>query len=151
MVYAQPRICPGEWDAQTFLIFWDTNGSPNLNQATKPSDSRQKKRTCWIVDFAAPAVHIVKLKESKKKDKYLNVARELKKLWNMKVTVIPIAIGALGTVTKGLIQGLEDLEIRRRLETIQTTVLLRVAKILRRVLKIWGDLLSLKLQWETIG
>ena len=30
----------------------------------------------------------------------------------MKVTVVPIVIGALGTVTKGLIQGLEDLKIR---------------------------------------
>ena len=31
----------------------------------------------------------------------------------MKVTVIPIAIGAFGRVTKGLVQRLEDLEIRR--------------------------------------
>ena len=60
----------------------------------------------------------VKLKGSEKKYKYLDLARELKKLWNMKVTVIPIEIGALGTITKGLIQGLEDLEIRGRVETI---------------------------------
>ncbi len=33
------------------------------------------------------------------KDKYLDLARELKKLWNMKVTIIPIVIGAFGTVT----------------------------------------------------
>ena len=39
----------------------------------------------------------------------------------MKVTVEPIVIGTLGTVTKGLVQGLEDLEITRRVETIQTT------------------------------
>ena len=38
---------------------------------------------------------------------------------------IPIVIGALGTVTKGLIKGLKDLEIRGRAETIQTTALLR--------------------------
>ena len=34
----------------------------------------------------------------------------------MKVTIIPIVIDALGTVTKELVQGLEDLEIRRRVE-----------------------------------
>ena len=51
-----------------------------------------------------------------------------------------IVIGALGTVTKGLIKGLEDLEIRGRVETIQTTALLRSARILRRVLETWGDL-----------
>ena len=53
----------------------------------------------------------------------------------MKVTIIPIVIGALGTFTQGLLKGLEDLEMRGRLETIQTTILLRMARILRRVLE----------------
>ena len=35
----------------------------------------------------------------------------------MKVTVIPIVFGKLGTVTKGLVQGLEGLEIRGQMET----------------------------------
>ena len=83
-----------------------------------------------------------------KKDKYL--ARELKKLWNMKMTIEPIGIGAFGTITKGLLKGLEDLEVGGRVETIQMTALLRMARILRRVLEIWEDLLSLTLQWKTI-
>ena len=53
----------------------------------------------------------------------------------MKVTVIPIIIGVLGTVTKGLMQPLEDLEIGRRVETVQTLALLRSTRILRRVLE----------------
>ena len=57
------------------------------------------KRICKIVDFAVPADHRIKLKESEKKDKYLDLAREFKKLWNMKVTIVPIVIGALGTET----------------------------------------------------
>ena len=44
------------------------------------------------------------MKECEKKDKYLDLARELKKLWNMKVTIISIVIGAFGTVTKGLLK-----------------------------------------------
>ena len=64
---------------------------------------------------------------------YLDLARRLKKLWNMKVTIILIVIGAFGTVTKGLQKGLEDLEVGGRVETIQTTVLLKTARILRRV------------------
>ena len=68
------------------LGFWDTNGSLNLGQTTRPSDCQQltKVRTCRIVDFAIPADHMVKLKENEKRDKYLNLARELKKLWNMR-------------------------------------------------------------------
>ena len=63
----------------------------------------------------------IKLKECEKKDKYLDLARELKKLWNMQVTIIPIVIGAFETVTKGLLKGLEDLEVGGKVETIQTT------------------------------
>ena len=113
---------------------YNTNGSPNLGQKTRPySNQQQKKRTCKIVDFAVLADHRIKLKQCEKKDKYLNLARELKKLWNMKVTIVPIVIGAFGTVTKGLLNGLEDLEVGGRVETIQTTALLRMARILRRV------------------
>ena len=57
-------------------------------------------------------------------------------MWNMQETIIPIVIGAFGTVTQGLLKGLEDLEVGGRVETIQTTALLRMARILRRVLQI---------------
>ena len=87
------------------------------------------------MDFAVPADHRVKLKENEKIDKYLDLDRELKKLWNMKVKVIPTVVGALGTVPKGLEKGLESLEIRGRIETIQNTALLQSARILRRVLE----------------
>ena len=49
----------------------------------------KKKRICKIVDFAVPADHRIKLKECEKKDKYLDFARGLKKLWNMQGTIIP--------------------------------------------------------------
>ena len=39
----------------------------------------------------------------------------------MKVTIILIVIGAFGTESKGLLKGLEDLEVGGRVETIQTT------------------------------
>ena len=42
-VYVQPRISPTKWDAQTSLGFWDTNGSSNLGQTTRPTKSRQQK------------------------------------------------------------------------------------------------------------
>ena len=112
---------------------------------------KKKKRPCRIVDFAVPADHRGKLKEYEKRGKYLDLARELKKLWNMKVTIIQTVIGALGTVIKGLVQGLEDLEITGRVDTIQATVLLRSARIPRRVLETWGDLFNFKLPWETIN
>ena len=91
------------------------------NQLTLMGKTVMKKKN----NNNVPADHRINLKESEKKDKYLDLARELKKLWNMKVTVIPFVVGAFGIVTKGQEQGLEDMEIRGRGETIQTTALLR--------------------------
>ena len=53
----------------------------------------------------------------------------------MKVTVIAIVIGVLRTILKGLVKGLEDLEIRGQVEAIQTIALLRSSRILRRVME----------------
>ena len=70
----------------------------------------KKKRNCQVVDFAVPGDHRIKPKECEKKDNYLDPARELKKLRIMKVSIVPIVIGAFGTITKGLLKGLEVLE-----------------------------------------
>ena len=67
----------------------------------------------------------------------------------MKVTVMPIVVDELGIIPKGLVKGLEDMEIRGQAESIQTTALLKSARILGRLQETWGDLLSLKLQLKT--
>ena len=51
------------------------------------------------------------IKECEKIDKYLDLARELKELWNMKVTMILIVVEALGMVLKRLERGLESLDV----------------------------------------
>ena len=99
MVYVQPRICPGKWDAQNLQTDHIISArQPNLLRINK------KKRTYRIVDLVVLADLKIKLIANEKRDKYLDFARELNKQWNMKVTVIPIVIGVLGTVTKGLTQ-----------------------------------------------
>ena len=89
-------------------ILWDFDiHTDHLTSARRPDliiINKKKKKTCKIVDFAVPADHRIKLKECEKQDKYLDFARELKNLWNMQVTIIPIVIGAFGTVTKGLLR-----------------------------------------------
>ena len=122
----------------THELLWEFNIHTDHLISTRRSDLiiiNKKKRTCKIVDFAVPADHRIKLKETEKKDKYLDLARELKKLWNMKVTIIQIVIGAFGTVTKGLRKGLEDSKVGGRVETIQTTTLSITDRILRIVLE----------------
>ena len=88
------------------------------------------------MDFSVLADHRVKLKENEKKDKYQDLVRELKKK-NMEYQ-------SDGDINcnwcswyshQRLIKGLEDSEIIVRVETIHTTALVRMARILRYVLE----------------
>ena len=55
-----------------------------------------------ITDFAIPYDTRVDDKKVEKIETYLDLARELKKVWNIKVTMVPLVVGALGTPTKAL-------------------------------------------------
>ena len=70
------------------------------------------------MDFVVPADHRVKLKESEMKDKYRDLAWELKKSVEHELDGDTNCNWCFGTVTTGLIKGLEDMEIRGRIETI---------------------------------
>ena len=85
---------PNLWDFDMHTDYLISAKRPDLIIINK------KRELAKLWTIAVPADHRIKLKESEKKDKYLVLARELKKLWNMKVTIIPIVVGALGTVTK---------------------------------------------------
>ena len=93
----------------TRKLLWDFDiKTDNLISVRRPDliiINNKKKKICKIVDFAVPADHRIKLKECEKRDRYHDLARELKKkLWNMKVTIIPIVISAFGTLRKGLLK-----------------------------------------------
>ena len=103
----------------------------------------KKKRNFHLVNFRILADHRVKIKENEKLDKYLDLARELKKLWNMKITVMQMIAGSQGTVFQGLEKRPAEFEIRGRIESNLTTILLRSARILRKVLETKIDSLSL--------
>ena len=68
------------------------------------------KKSCHLVDLADPVNHRAKIKDCKKICKYVNLVKVLKKV---KMPVMPIIIGALGTITKNIENGLVELEIRK--------------------------------------
>ena len=75
----------------THQVLWDFHiQTDHLISARRPDliIINRKKKICQTVDFAVSTDHRIKLKECENRDKYL--ARELKKLWNMKVTIIEI-------------------------------------------------------------
>ena len=58
------------------------------------SNQQKKKRTCKCVGFCCTAWPHNKTERKWKMDECFDLARELKKLWNMKVMIVPIVIGA---------------------------------------------------------
>ena len=103
-------------DTRKFLGGFDIQ-TDHLILARRPDliiINNSKRKSAKLSTLSIPADPRVKLKECEKGDKYFDLARELKKLWNMKVIIILIVIGVSGTVTKGLLKGMEDLEVGGR-------------------------------------
>ena len=92
----------------------NSQGVNNNNQTSTINHSQQqKKRKKKKENLANSGLFCFgwsqdKTVGSEKRDKYIDIAWELKKLWKMKLTVITIVTGALSPVTIGLIKGLED-------------------------------------------
>ena len=79
-----------------------------------------------------------KSKKEKKRHKDLEIARELRKLWNMSVTVIPFMIGTLGTVPRLSERRLEKLEISPKVRCVYYTYELNINFFSDRVLSYLG-------------
>ena len=81
-------------------ILWDfVIQTDHLIPARRPNlVIMNKKKKLPNGGFAILADYRVKIKENEKRNTYLDLAREQKMLWNMKVTVIPVIIGALRTI-----------------------------------------------------
>ena len=97
-----------------------------------------KLKKLWtFVDFSVPWDANVKNKEDDKVDRYSVLAGGVRRLHHVKTKVIPIVIGALGTVPKRLPKYLEDLGIAEDvIGCLQTTALLGTQRILRSVMSI---------------
>ena len=54
----------------------------------------KKERSCKIIDFAIPGDSRIEEKEKDKIGKYQDLGRELQKIWNVKVKIIPLVVGS---------------------------------------------------------
>ena len=54
----------------------------------------------------------IALKEIEKKIKYKELELEIQRIWHMKTIVIPVVVGALGTVKKGMVENIKQVSER---------------------------------------
>ena len=84
----------------------------------------KKERSCKIIDFAIPGDGRIEEKEKDKIEKYQDLGRELHKIWNVKVKIIPLVVGSLGAMPKEFGNRLKRIGITAGTAQVQKTVLL---------------------------
>jgi hypothetical protein len=94
------------------------------------------EETCILIDADISGDR----KVIKKEDNYILKYRpkdlivEIQRMWNVKTEVIPVIIGATGTISKSLIKYLSNIPGKHKMKELRETVILRTAHMIRKVL-----------------
>ena len=124
---------------ENYKILWDFSiQTDHVLEARRPDLVLvdKKKRSCKIIDVAVPGDRRIEKKEKDKIEKYQDLGRELQKIWNVKVKIIPLVVGSLGAIPKQFGNRLKQIGITVGTAQVQKTVLLGTTRILRKVLEI---------------
>jgi hypothetical protein len=92
------------------------------------------KRTCMLIDVAISEDRNVIRKEAEKILQYKNLTIEIQRMWNVKTKVIPVIIGATGTISKSFRKYVSKIPGNHEVKELQKTAILGTAHILRKVL-----------------
>ena len=126
-------------ESEDYKILWNFNiQTDHVVEARRPDlvVADKKRRTCKIIDFAVAGDSRIEEKEKEKIEKYQDLRRELQKIWNVKVKIIPLVVSSLGAMPKQFGNRLKEIGITGELGEVQKTVLLGTARILRKFLEI---------------
>jgi len=93
-----------------------------------------EKGTCMLIDIAISGdINVIK-KVAKKILKYKYLTIEIQRMWNVKSKVIPVIIGATGSVSKSFRKYLSNIPENHEVKKLQETAILGTAHIIRKVL-----------------
>ena len=90
--------------------------------------------TCMLIDVAIWGDRNVIKKESDNILKYKDLTIEIQRMWKVKTRVIPVIIGATGTISKSFRKYISNIPGNHEVKELQKTAILGTAHILRKVL-----------------
>jgi len=93
-----------------------------------------KKGNCMLIDAAISGDRNVIKKEADKILKYKDLKIKIQHMWNVKTRVIPVIIGATGTIPKSLRQYLRNIPGKHEIKELQQTAILSTEHKLQEVL-----------------
>jgi hypothetical protein len=93
-----------------------------------------EKGTCMLIDVTISGDRNVIQKGAEKILKYNDLTIEIQCMWNVKTRVIPVIIGANGTISKSIRKYVSTIPGNHEVKELQKIAILSTAHILRKVL-----------------
>jgi hypothetical protein len=87
-----------------------------------------------LIDVAIPGDRNMVQKEAEKILKYKDLTIEIQRMWNVKTRVIPVIIGATGTISESFRKYVSTIPGNHEVRELQKTAVLGTTHILRKVL-----------------
>jgi hypothetical protein len=87
-----------------------------------------------LIDLAISGDRNVIKKGAEKILKYKDLTTEIQRMWNVKARVIPVIIGATGTISKSFRKYVSHMPGKHEVKELQKTAILGTANIIRKVL-----------------
>jgi len=87
-----------------------------------------------LIDFAISGDRNVIKKGAEKILKYKDLTIEIQCMWNVKTKVIPVIIGATGTISKSFGKYVSYIPGKHEVKELQKTAILGTAHILQKIL-----------------
>ena len=94
------------------------------------------RKTCMLIDMEIPSDRDTSVKVAEKLSKYKNLKIEITKMWGLKTITVPVVIGALGVVKKGIEEHIDKIPGKINSTELQKIAQLGSSHILRKVLPI---------------
>ncbi|XP_066912726.1 uncharacterized protein [Clytia hemisphaerica] len=113
---------PAVVESKNVTILWDFPiNTDRTIKANRPDIvvKDRKKRTCLLIDMSVPSDRNVSVKMLDKLSKYKDLEIETQKMWNLKTTVVPEIVGALGLVRTGVQDFVEKIPGNPQLQEIR--------------------------------
>ena len=126
-------------ESENHKILWDFSiQNDHVIESRRPDlvVTDKKRRTCKIIEFAVPGDSRIEEKEKEKIEKYQDIRRELQKIWNVKVKIIPLFVYPLGAIPKQFGNRLKVIAVTAEIGQVHKTVFLGTVRILRKVLEV---------------
>jgi hypothetical protein len=118
-------------------ILWNQQVQTDRNILNSKPDiiiRDNERTTCMLIDVAISGDRNVIKKEAEKILKYKDLTIEIQRMWNVKTKVIPVIIGATGTISKSFRIYVSNIPGNHEVKELQKTAILGTAHLLREVL-----------------